>query len=289
MKLSANTSFLYNTKGVDAMVDYFANAGFDALDFSFSEHFFEKIPTDKEFYTELRKKVEAKGLIFNQAHAPAPSSAKDEEKTKLYFDRIVSTMKWASYLGAPNIVVHPCQHLYFIERNVPEILFEYNMEFYKKLIPYAEEYNIRVAIENMWQYPGMISHSTCSRPAEMIRYVDELGSDSMVCCLDIGHSVLVREQPDDFIRALGNKRLACLHVHDVDGNDDNHTLPYLGITNWEMTMEALAEIDYKGDLTYEVGASYLGNKPDALLPDYVKLMERTGRHLIDIFENAKNK
>lgn len=289
MNLSVNASILYQRKGIDKVIDYVANAGFDALDFPFAESYFDEIPTEKSYFTELRKRVEDKGLYFNQSHAPAPSSAVDEEQSKKLFQDVVSSMERASYLGAKNIVVHPCQHLKYVEKGVPEALFEYNMDFYTRLIPYAEEYGIRVAIENMWQYPGMISHSTCSRPAEMIRYVDALNNDSMRCCLDIGHAMLVCEQPEDFIRALGNKRLACLHVHDVDGIHDSHTLPYLGIINWEAVMEALAEIDYQGDLTYEIGKSYIGNKPDALLGDYVNLAERTGRHLISVFDAAKQK
>ena len=143
----------------------------------------------------------------------------------------------------------------------------------------------------MWQWykrdlPDTIGHSTCSRPAEMIKYVDELNHPLMKCCLDIGHTAVVREQPDDFIRALGNDRLACLHVHDVDGIDDSHTLPYFGIVRWQQVMEALAEIDYKGDLTYEA-CSFFSGKPMELYPDYLKMMERTGRHLINIFESAK--
>lgn len=287
MKLAVNTSQLYRIGGMDKAIDYLIGAGFDALDFSFSEDFFEQLPKDKEYYTELRKKVEARGVVFNQAHAPAPSSFVDPEQNKKMFDDIVSSMKRASYLGVKNIVVHPCQHLSYDNKGVPEALFEYNMDFYKSLIPYAEEYNIRVAIENMWQYPGMISHSTCSRPDEMIRYFDSLNNDSFVCCLDIGHAVLVRENPDDFIRKLGNKRLGCLHVHDVDGTRDTHTLPYFGVTRWDDVMEALAEIDYKGDLTYEVVSGYYVRKPEALMEHYVKLMEQTGRYLIDIFEKAK--
>ncbi len=285
MKLSVNTGFLHRKFGIDKATDYLANAGFDAMDFSFSEDFYDEIPTEKSYFTELKKQVEDRGMYFNQAHAPAPSSSVDKEKNEIFFKNIVSSMKRASYLGAKTIVVHPCQHLYYVEKGVPEILFEYNIEFFKKLIPYAEEYDIRVAVENMWQYPGMASHSTCSRPAEMIRYVDALNNDSIVCCLDIGHAMLVREKPDDFIRELGSKRLACLHVHDIDGIHDNHTLPYLGIINWEAVMQALSEIDYKGDLTYEIGNEYYGKKPDALLPHYIKLAEQTGRHLIGLFEN----
>ena len=73
------------------------------------------------------------------------------------------------------------------------------MKFYRRLLPYCEEYGIKIAVENMWQYPGMISHSTCSRPEEFIQYVDGISSQWAVACLDIGHTVLVREQPDEFI------------------------------------------------------------------------------------------
>ena len=134
----------------------------------------------------------------------------------------------------------------------------------------------------MWQYPGMISHSTCSRPDEFIRYVDELNNDCMVACLDIGHAVLVREQPDEFIRRLGNKRLKCIHVHDVDGTNDLHTLPFFGITDWNAVMSALAEIGYNGDLTFEAD-NFMRNKPLELLPDCVKFMAATGKYLIENF------
>lgn len=273
--------------------DMLIESGVDGLDLIFPDEHYTKMPTDKEFYTELRKYVEDKGLYFSQAHAPAPSSYKDEAESERMFKDIVSTLERASYAGVKNIVVHPCQHLYYVDKGVPEYLFEYNMKFFRKMIPYAEEYGITVAIENMWQWfkrdlPDTIGHSTCSRPAEMIKYVDELNHPLMKCCLDIGHTAVVREQPDEFIRALGSDRLACLHVHDVDGIDDSHTLPYFGIIRWQQVMEALAEIDYKGDLTFEA-CGFLRDKPVELYPDYLKIMERTGRHLISLFESAKAK
>lgn len=271
--------------------DMLIESGVDGLDLTFPDEHYTKMPTDNEFYKELRKYVEDKGLYFSQAHAPAPSSYREEAESEKMFKDIVSTMERASYAGVKNIVVHPCQHLYYVDKGVPEYLFEYNMKFFRRLIPYAEEYGITVAIENMWQwfkreYPDVIGHSTCSRPAEMIRYVDELNHPLMKCCLDVGHAAVVKEQPADFIRELGADRLACLHIHDVDGADDNHTLPYFGIINWERVMEALAEIDYKGDLTYEA-CCFFTDKPKELYPDYLKIMTATGRHLISIFDNAK--
>lgn len=289
MKLSTTTGYLEKTFDFKKAIDLIADAGYDAIDFT--SHTKEEFYTDvhnKSFYTELKKYANDKGLYFNQAHGPDGSSFLSEERTKKRFDEIVCSMKNASYLGAETIIVHPCQHLKYCEKGVPEMLFEYNMGFYRKLIPYCEEYNIKVAVENMWQYPKMISHSTCSRPDEFIRYVDELNNDSIVACLDIGHTMLVREQPDDFIRKLGNKRLTNLHIHDVDGTEDLHTLPFFGITDWESVMGALAEIDYKGDLTYEADG-FLRDKPTELLPDYTKLMSATGRYLIKIFNEKRSK
>ena len=282
MKLSSTTDKLQEKFGIYKAVDILSEAGYDAIDFSqFNEEIYAST-YGKEYYTEIRKYAEDKGLFFNQSHAPFSSSFTDEEKTAKRFDEIVTAIKRASYLGVKNIIVHPCQHLKYDVEGNPEKLFEYNMEFYKKLIPYCEEYNIKVALENMWQYTGMINHSTCSRPEEFVRYIDELNNDSFVACLDIGHAALVREDIGDFIKILGNKRLRCLHVHDVDGTNDSHTLPYFGSINWEKVMKALAEIDYKGELTFEAD-SFMDNKPDILLPDCAKLMAKTGKHLVSQF------
>lgn len=286
MKLSTTVITVAKAYGFDKAVDMLAQAGFDCLDFSFYDDLSlcdEKL----DFFKELRKKAEAKGLSFNQAHAPFSSYYADEERTKKRFDEIVRSMERAALLGAENIIVHPCKHLSYEDDGVPEKLFELNMDFYNRLKPYCEEYGIHVAIENMWQYRGntqKIVHTTCSRPEELIRYVDTMNSEWFVACLDIGHAMLVCEDPAEFVKALGEKRLKALHVHDVDGMGDSHTLPYFGVCNWEKIMKALAEVGYEGELTYEADC-FIENKPTELYPEYLRVMERTGRHLIKIFDN----
>lgn len=283
MKLSSTTGHLHEIFDLKKTIDILAAAGYDAIDFSQSEKSVYEADLGKDYYTEIRKYAEDKGVYFNQSHAPFASSFQDEERTKKRFREIVESIERASFLGIENIIVHPCQHLEYAKEGNPEKLFEYNMDFYKKLIPYAEEYGVKIAVENMWQYTGYINHSTCSRPDEFIRYVDELNNDSIVACLDIGHAALVREDPDLFIKKLGNKRLKCLHVHDVDGTNDSHTLPYYGKINWDKVMKALAEIDYKGDLTFEAD-NFMEEKPVEILPDCTLLMAKTGKHLVSLFE-----
>ncbi len=285
MKISTQTGVLSGQFAFEKVIDIIAQAGYDAIDFSvFNEEYYTDAH-DKSFYIEAKKRAEDKGLYFNQAHAPFASSFENEVQTKKRFEEITVAMKHASYLGVKNIIVHPCQHLNYNSEGNVEKLFEINMDFYRRLIPYAQEYGVKVALENMWQYDmGNIVHSTCSRPDEFIRYFDELNNDAFTCCLDIGHTLLVRELPDLFIRKLGAKRLTCLHVHDVDGINDLHTLPYFGKIDWSRVMCALADIGYTGELTFEADA-YLKNIPVDLWADAQGFMAKTGRHLAGVFES----
>ena len=292
MKLIVNTCHLPDrVGGMEKTVDLLAEAGFDALDFSAAAapEFYTEGAHPDSYYTELRAYAESKGVSFLQAHAPHGSSFADEAKTEKRFQEIVCSMKNAALLGVENIVVHPCQHLTYREPGVPEQLFEINMDFYRRLLPYAEEYGIRICTENMFQGDMYILnvHSTCSRPDEMIRYFDEMNHPLFGCCLDIGHTSLVREDAASFIRALGAKRLTCLHVHDVDDAHDRHVVPYFGgAIAWDRVMEALAEIGYTGDFTYETDYMY-APRPTALIPSIARLSAAIGRTLIGKFEAAR--
>ena len=288
MKLVTMTSAFTKAFGFEKAIDLLAEAGFDALDFSaaHAEEFYTDVHPDS-YYIEMRKRAEAQGITFAQAHAPYTSVKEQAEENER---QVITAMKNAALLGAENIVVHPLQHYRYREAWAPEKLFEENMAFYRRLLPYAEEYGIRVCTENMFQGDMYILnvHSTCSRPAEMIRYCDEINHPLFGCCLDIGHTSLVREDASNFIRALGKERLTCLHVHDVDDAHDRHTTPYFGgAIAWDRVMAALAEIGYTGDLTYETDYIY-NPRPVALAPAIARLSAAIGRTLIGKFEAEKN-
>lgn len=287
MKLSSTTCRLSKFFGDRKAVDILCEAGFDAVDYSFATGNFEPGKAGKEYFTDLRAYAEQKGMVFNQAHAPCPSSTVDEAETDAIYKTIAEAIKNASYLGVPNIIVHPYYHLDYQVDDNAERLFEMNMKFYKSLIPYSEEYGVRIALENMWQWKGnstkfenFVEASACGRPDEMIRYYDSLGNDCFTVCLDIGHALLVRENPDVFIRKLGKERLTCLHVHDAYADLDWHTLPYFGEVNWDRTMKALADIGYSGDFTFEV-AGFHDNLPTELWQDAFRFMAATGRYLMN--------
>ena len=155
MLLSANMIRIYDTFGIKETFDVLAKAGFEGIDFNNDVDEYSSDKHDEHFYRDLTKYAASKGITIYQAHAPFPSSYNDEEKTEKRIKEIVQSMKNAAYLGAPMIVVHPCTHLDFSVDGNPELLFEYNLNFYRRLIPYAEEIGIKIAIEN-------ISHSITS-------------------------------------------------------------------------------------------------------------------------------
>ena len=116
--------------------------------------------------------------------------------------------------------------------------------------------------------------------------IDAVDSPWLKGCLDIGHAPLVSQDPAYMIRCLGKDRLVSLHIHDVDLQDDSHTLPFVGKVKWQEICEALAEIGYEGDFTFEIGCWYSAFPP-ALWPDALRFAERTGRYLMGQIEAVK--
>ena len=278
MLLSANMIRIHDTFGIKETFDVFAKAGFEGIDFNndVDEYSYDK--HDEHFYRDLAKYAASKGIAICQAHAPFPSSYDDEEKTEKRFKEIVQSMKNAAYLGAPMIVVHPCTHLDFSIDGNPELLFEYNLNFYRRLIPYAEEIGIKIAIENISR------NSITSTPERLNRLYDTLNNPVFTICFDVGHCLFQNVDPGEAIRKIGARLVdGCTHVHDNFGDTDAHTLPYYGKVDWEEVMKALAEIGYRGELNYEA-SNFIKDVPTDLYVDGLIYMAKVGHYLISRFE-----
>ena len=288
MRLSTNTTdYLSRRRGVDEVIGMIAKAGFDAFDLSLEK---ADIWGDDPigFANKVKEASEKYGIPCNQSHAPFPSSVGDEEKDEEIFKSIVTAMEIASIAGADVIVVHPKQHLKYAEAGNPEKLKEMNLEFYRRLVPYCEKFNIKVATENMWQMneEKLIIDSTCACAEEFCEYIDMIDSPYIVGCLDLGHVVLVRRDLPEMIRAMGNSRIRALHVHDNDLLRDNHTLPYTRQMTYYDTTTALADIGYDGDFTFEADA-FFAKLPPPLLQDGLNFAHAVGRFMIAEIESKR--
>ena len=121
-------------------------------------------------------------------------------------ERIKQSIRIAGVLGAKSIIVHPIA--YSSDEKEQKA---FNLEFYRNIEPVALEYGIKIALENMWGYDGRrgyIVPNVCSFGRDLCEYYDELNNPkAYTVCLDLGHSGLVGEEPDEAIRALGAERL----------------------------------------------------------------------------------
>ena len=290
MLLSTEIASLAKIFGEKEAIRIISEAGFDAYDISLFElsrdenHYFNG-DDYREKAKELREYADSLGLVCNQSHAPFHSSYGDPEKDEWMFGKIVRAIEIASICGAKIIVVHPKQHLNYAE-HIDE-LFKMNVEFYNRLVPYAEKFGIKIATENMWQNNNgvrSITDSTCSRAWEFCKYIDAIDSEWLVGCLDIGHVSLVGANIPEFIKTMGNKRLQALHIHDTDFARDLHTLPFTQKIDYISVCKALKEIGYEGDFTFEAD-SYYKNFPKDFCPQAAEFMCKVGRRLIAEIEN----
>ena len=292
MDLSINFMGFVRKLGLENAARLAKEAGFTACDIfiTLDEAASPLLNDDyRDVAAALRKGIEAEGLKCNQTHAPFRYSAKQWDAPEL-FNEFIKTLEISSVLGAKVCVVHPIHHTEY--KGHEEELFNVNMDYYRRLIPYAKEYDVKIGIENMWQRHRIrrnISFDTCSTAEEFVRYVDTLDSEYAVACLDLGHVVLPDgpHSPADFIRILGHDRLQALHVHDNDYTNDQHLLPYQGKLDWASITKALGEIDYTGDFTYEIGERVIA-APNELLGEVLNYAGIIGKHLMSkIDENRK--
>jgi len=93
----------------------------------------------------------------------------------------------------------------------------------------------------------------------------------------VSRSRLYLEEGDS-IRALGADRLGALHVHDNDFRGDNHTAPFLGKIEWMPVLEALSDIGYRGDFTFEC-YSFFRSCPTEVLGEAARYLCSLGRYM----------
>ena len=296
MKLVSQTEYLAQLYGEEQAVRMLAKAGYDGIDWSFGEvrtiADFETRPWHQEGWIEralrMRELAASCGVTIEQAHAPMPLSRGVEEYDSVILSKVLRTVEAAAIMGVKDIVVHPMQHkVPFL--NSREQMFDANVAMYKSLVPYCEQWGIRICTENMWHVGfdnRTIINSVCADPVEFRDMIDAVDSPWIRGCLDIGHCFVCNIDPVYAIHTLGKDRISCLHVHDVDYSDDCHTLPYIRKVNWPAVMTALAHIGYEGNLTFEADC-FMRGFPTEFTQEAADFMAKVGRLLIRQFHEAK--
>ncbi len=292
-KLSTEIGTLRECTNEQKAIEILAQAGFDAIDYSFSP-WLEKgeMPWNGKEYpaysVEINKIAKDNGIYFNQAHAPFffdMSYFPDWNKEILPLQ--VRCMEACALLDIPHMCVHPIHHLNY--RFNKDEIWKINEEYYHLLLPYAKDFGVKIALENMF---GFDSRRHCmipdmfSNPSEYCEFYDKLDdSESFMCLVDTGHCGIVGEDAGDTIRTLG-RRVTALHLNDNMFCNDGHLIPLQGLIDWNDVMKALAQVNYQGDFTLEALHVYRGMDEDFFLTQ-AKYLHDIGRYLISKFQKSR--
>lgn len=229
--------------------------GYKYIDFSFAD-------TNSKFYTlpegeaiSLLKKEKAlmdeAGIKVSQVHGPWRWPALDytEEDREERMEKMQKSIRLMRVLDCDNFVIHPIMPFGVNEVNTPdaEKTWKLNLEFMRKLLGYAKEYDVYVCLENM----PMLEFSI-SEPRDILRFVKEINDEHFKICLDTGHvGVFLKGiSPAQAIREMGSE-IRTLHIHDNQKGYDMHNFPRVGILDWDDIAKALKETGYKGVFSSE--------------------------------------
>ena len=266
-------SAYYAPGTTDADYEKMASHGFTCADFggiSRPDHPYYSMNDDelKAALLPIKEKANKAGITFSQVHGtwPAGDDWRDTDRNLEWLKRCVRA---TDILGdGRNLVVHPQMPYAWGEETDPAFAREENRRFFSALCEYAKDYNVNICIENM----PTKRHKLAGIPA-IVDFVKELNYDNFFICLDTGHCCVSGDDSGEMVRLCGNL-LKVLHIHDNNGERDQHLPPYYGKINWKSFKQGLSDIGFDGCISSETSISH--GIPEAIRNDllvvYSKLM-----------------
>lgn len=268
--------------------------GFDSVDYSFTVSYKDRLwkMTDEQLRNELESvgdMIRESGLIVGQTHSPIDADWFTTPETKEErWHAQVQAIKATAFIGSPYVVIHPlCPPGRVHDPQYYEYAKACNMEYYRFLEPYLQEYGVKAAIENLFvndKILGRTAKTSCSTADSLIDYIETLGSDRFVACLDVGHATLSGQDPVEMIYQLGKKYLHVTHMHDNDYINDDHYMPGIGKIDWYAIGKALNDIEYEDVFSFEANRTFRRIEPYAkeLTLDFLKVYVALARTITSI-------
>lgn len=274
MKTGISSSAYFGLHSTEADYLRIKMHGYDCIDYqnfinTETELFAMRDSEFEEFLSRERALAEAAGIEIYQAHSPwrYPPQDYTEEDRAERLEKMKKSIWGTSLLGCKYFVIHPIMPFGADKDPEPEKLFEMNYEFMSALLPIAKEHDVVICLENM-----PMTQLSLARPLEILEFVKAINSEYMQVCIDTGHCAVFGISPADAVR-LTAEYLKVLHVHDNNGRQDLHWLPYYGVIDWVDFNKSLHEIGYDGCLSLETNIS-------RKIPDDIKEHHQIGLALM---------
>lgn len=300
LRVGTQSDQWYSDSDPEGSIVYYKSCGFDAVDFNlhcyipigelekkgppYTSFYDKSLEELYEYFRPLKEACKKHDVEIAQIHAPFPTWLSGQPELNEYIVSVLEKcMAICAFLDCPGIVVHPVHGT--------DDEWEANMWLYRRLIPAAKKYGVKILLENIFgRYKGRFIQGRVSSPELACKYFDtltaEAGFDAFGFCFDVGHAIITCQDIPAFIRTLGH-RLTNLHIHDNNGLDDLHLMPYTCLTtgnnlvcDWDGIIEALRDIGYRGALCFETFKS-VRIMPKEVRGEVLKLISAIGRYFSD--------
>ena len=288
MRLSTSTNIYFNrpdgTKAdIRESIARCAEAGYRVMDMNFHDcTTFQKPfvgPQWRQWIEEVHTAACMHQVEFSQGHAPFYNFCDPHYKNREWHDRMIyRAVDCARILGIPWLVIHAGTD--FAAADSFAASKRINRGYFLPLLEYAERQGVGIAVENLWDLNIAPMKRYTASAEELVDLVDSLGAPNVGICFDVEHATIMQQDVPSQLRLIGN-RLKATHVSDVINTDSDHLIPFSGRADWSAFMTALKEIEYQGDLTYEIHR-YTASMPDALVPAALAYSVEVGQYLLSL-------
>ena len=254
-------------RDVEAALDAIADAGFKGTEILGQSPHLEK-PLEGPTLVKFRQRLDARGLRSRTVHAPLTRNvlgAPDETWRQEIIEVLKGYLRFAGAIGAHNIVIHPIPNPIFVpdpeNPSLPDRMRGAVRRSLDDLIPVARQSGVCMTLENL----PYDCHYPLLSIEELRPVVDEYPMELVGLVVDTGHAWTIGNDPVAEIYAAG-PRLRGTHLQDVDAEipADDHWIPTHGGLNWQAIRQALDDVSYGGDWTFEVAHGRHSETPDEL-------------------------
>jgi fructoselysine 3-epimerase len=164
-----------------------------------------------------------------------------ESERRWRIDYTRRCIELAAALGAPSVSITS-------GRMVPGTAPQESLELLKRslaeLLPWAKDHAVRLGIE---YEPGLLIENC----RELVFLLNELDSPLLGANLDLGHSHVLGEDPEDVLRRLSG-RIFHFHLEDIKQGKHYHLIPGEGDMDFARLFRLLDQSAYDGFVTIEL-------------------------------------
>lgn len=254
------------------------DAGFDGIELNYDLDSELSPKSGTAEFQNIRKMADEIGIAISGVCSflfwPYPLTSNDPAERARGMELAGKMTQAAHDLGTDNLLVVPgAVHMPWREDHDPtpnDVCLARAKESIGKLLPKAEKLGVHLNMENIFFNGFLLS------PMEMNDFVDGFSSEHVQVHFDTGN-IMEYQFPEHWIPILG-KRIKNVHLKEYTKKGTDHSLeafrPLLdGTTNWPAVLEAFADIDYDGYLTFEYFHPYQ-HFPEALVYQTADSLDR---------------